>query len=165
METLRVRLPGLRAGVLPQLLPALMSPMLFCATLLARAARTCLPWPPAERWYASILPACPCVPLPLLVPHETSSLSPSPHGVLLTVCLLSPCSQDSCSQDLSTEMVGCPARLMPGLSFSWRSFSACSGPDTLDLSSPWGVGTTRVCCNEGQPHNEIHFGAAKLGLS
>lgn len=41
--------------------PALMSPMSFFAAFPARAARTCLPWPPAERWYASILPACPCV--------------------------------------------------------------------------------------------------------
>lgn len=60
---------------------------------------------------------------------ETPS-PPSPCGVPLTVCLLSPRSQDSCSQDSSTEMVGCSARLMPGFSFFWRCFSACSAPGT-----------------------------------
>jgi len=104
--------------------PALVPPVSFLAALPARAARTCLPWPPAEGWYASILPPCPRVPLPLLVSHETPP--PCPHGVPLTVCLLSPRWQDSRSQDSSTEMVGCSARLMPGFSFCRWCFSACS---------------------------------------
>lgn len=76
---------------------------------------------PPSSWHACVSPT---------PSRSTRDPSPSLRGVLLTVCLLSPRSQDSCSQDSSTEMVGCSARLMPGFSFSWRCFSACSAPST-----------------------------------
>lgn len=75
-------------------------------------------------------PSMSVCPPPLLVSLRPPPPPPSPCGVPLTVCLLSPRSQDSCSQDSSTEMVGCSARLMPGFSFFWRCFSACSAPGT-----------------------------------
>lgn len=61
-------------------------------------------------------------------PSSVTQDPPSLRRVPLTVCLLSPRSQDSCSQDSSTEMVGCTACLMPGFSFFWQCFPACSAP-------------------------------------
>lgn len=88
------------------------------------------------------------------------SCSPSPLPVPLTVCLLSPRPQDSCSQDSSTEMVGCSARLMPGFSFSWQCFPACSAPGIWlhHLPRVWvlrGAAVTKGSLKE------THFGAAK----
>ncbi|XP_074459158.1 LOW QUALITY PROTEIN: uncharacterized protein LOC141749490 [Larus michahellis] len=151
--------PGLSLSFLPSTDVSL---VVFCRSLCP--CRQDLPSLASSREMVCLHPPGMSVcPPPLLVSHDPPC-PPSPHGGLLMVCLLSPCSQDSCSQDSNTEMVGCSARLMPGFPFSRWCFSACCAPGTPAPSPPWGVGTVWGCCNEGQPCNEMHFGAAGLFL-
>ncbi|XP_062466291.1 twinfilin-2 isoform X1 [Pezoporus occidentalis] len=96
--------------------------------------------------------------------HVSSCSAPAPLTAAEQELQQIRINEDSCSQDSSTEMVGCSARLMPFLSFSWRCSSACSAPGTWSVIS-LGCGYPKGCCNEGQPCVKIRFGTAQLVLS
>lgn len=118
--------------------PALMSPVSFFAILSACAARTCLPWPPAERWYASILLACPCVPFPFSC-HRRPPFVPVRGAVDGVSPLPTLSGFPFPGLEHRDGRLLCPLDAL--FSFSWWCFSACSAPGTPGPSPPgvWGL--------------------------